>query len=78
MSAAEFAAQPPFGLSEHSLVVAVSHSGTTQEVLDAILLARQRGAYTFALRTGVRPRWHKLVLQVLPTMENAFGKSTYY
>jgi fructoselysine 6-phosphate deglycase len=49
MSAAEFAAQPPFGLSEHSLVVAVSHSGTTQEVLDAILLARQRGAYTYAI-----------------------------
>lgn len=48
-TAREFTVAPPRKLGEHSLVVALSHSGKTPEVLDACHLAVERGAYVFTL-----------------------------
>lgn len=44
----EFAAYPPAAL-EGSAVIAVSHTGTTASVLEAVRLARRRGARTLAV-----------------------------
>ena len=49
MSAADFAADVPFFVSERTLVVAISDSGTTGEVVDAVEAAKAKGARTLAM-----------------------------
>ncbi|MCE5235107.1 MAG: SIS domain-containing protein [Clostridiaceae bacterium] len=45
----DFLDQAPAKLDRHCLVIGVSQSGTTQEVVDSVKLARARGAFTVAL-----------------------------
>jgi len=45
----EFVNRAPARLNEHSAVVVGSHSGTTEEILDAVDLAHKRGAFTVGL-----------------------------
>ena len=48
-SAMDFVLNPPYVIDRHTLVVGVSDSGETQEVVQAVELARQRGAVTVAV-----------------------------
>ncbi len=52
LTAREFTVAPPRRLGRHSLVVALSHSGGTPEVIDACKLAVTRGASVFAMTSG--------------------------
>ena len=51
-TAKEFVIAPPKKLGEHSMVVALSHSGGTPEVVEALELAVARGAYAWAMTSG--------------------------
>ena len=51
-TAREFTIAPPKRLGRHSVVVALSHSGNTPEVVEALRLATDRGAYAFAMTAG--------------------------
>lgn len=51
-TAREFTVAPPRRLGEKSLVVALSHSGGTPEVVEALRLATARGASVFAMTSG--------------------------
>lgn len=51
-TAREFTVTPPKRLGEHSLVVALSHSGGTPEVVEALHFATERGAYAFVMTAG--------------------------
>lgn len=48
-NADEFIHRNPVNLGDHSLVILVSHSGTTPEVVKATKFAREKGALTVAL-----------------------------
>lgn len=52
LTAREFSIATPKRLGTHSMVVALSHSGGTPEVVEALKLARERGAYAFAMTSG--------------------------
>lgn len=52
LTAREFSIATPKRLGAHSMVVALSHSGGTPEVIEALQLARKRGAYAFAMTSG--------------------------
>lgn len=51
-TAKEFVIAPPKKLGEHSMVVGLSHSGGTPEVVEALELAAERGAYVWAMTSG--------------------------
>ena len=51
-TAREFTIAPPRRLGANSMVVALSHSGGTPEVMEALGLAGERGAYIFAMTAG--------------------------
>ena len=51
-TAREFTIAPPKRLGTHSMVVALSHSGGTPEVVEALHFAKERGAYVFAMTAG--------------------------
>ena len=52
LTARELTLATPKRLGEHSMVVALSHSGGTPEVVEACKLAVERGAYVFAMTAG--------------------------
>ena len=52
ITAREFSVATPKRLGTHSMVVALSHSGGTPEVVEALELACARGAYVFAMTSG--------------------------
>ena len=52
LTAREFTVATPKRLGEHSMVVALSHSGGTPEVVEALELAARRGASIFAMTSG--------------------------
>jgi len=52
LTAREFTLATPARLGEKSLVVALSHSGGTPEVVEALRLATERGAFAFAMTAG--------------------------
>lgn len=65
-TAREFTVATPAKLGEHSLVVALSHSGGTSEVVDACELAQARGAFVFTMTSNAgsavdRSEWHTYV-----------------
>jgi len=48
----EFAKYPPFDIGKKTLVFTVSHSGRTKITVDAASLAKDKGAYVFAMTDG--------------------------
>ena len=66
ITARELTVAPPKRLGQHSMVVALSHSGGTPEVVEAVQLAVSRGAYAFAMTSGASstvdsPAWDTYV-----------------
>jgi len=51
-TAKEFVVSTPRKLGEHSMVVALSHSGGTPEVVEALNLASSRGAFVWVMTSG--------------------------
>ncbi|TIP14330.1 SIS domain-containing protein [Mesorhizobium sp.] len=49
LNAAEFKARAPKRLGKNSIVIALSHSGTTPETVEAVKIARAAGALTISL-----------------------------
>ena len=65
-TAREFTVAPPRKLGSHSMVVALSHSGGTPEVVEACKLAQERGAYIFTMTSTAgsivdAPEWDTFV-----------------
>ena len=51
-TAKEFVVATPKKLGAHSMVVALSHSGGTPEVVEALKLAEERGAFIWVMTSG--------------------------
>jgi fructoselysine-6-P-deglycase FrlB-like protein len=67
-TAREFTVATPKKLGEHSLVVALSHSGNTPEVIDACKLASSRGAFVFSMSSAAgsaidKPEWNTYIYE---------------